>query len=288
MAKKKAVKPKKKTTRYENVILTLEDNLATIRLNRPKKKNACSPELNRNMNSAFAKIAKQDQIKVILITGGTGDSFCGGMDLEKFFLEPFTDGPDKVKEVNDEVFEWMRAIWETDAVTVASINGNCFGHGINIVGICDIAITAEDARFGLSEVNFGVLPAGGTLWGVLNNFNRKQGMYYSLTGEGFSGKEAVELGLVNRAVPKDQLAEATDKIIKNLVNKNALTLTATKKAYREIRFSDWWEAVSIENAKAYELTYFQGATGWISNGLTQFKDRKYKPGKGAYKLKKGE
>jgi len=285
-AKKKGQKASNKK-RYKNVILTIDGFTATIQLNRPKKKNACSPDLNKDMIKAFAEVAKDGNIKVIVITG-VGDAFCGGMDLEKFFLEPMVAGPDRFKEVNDEVLHWMRSIHESPAVTVCSINGHCFGHGINMVGLCDLAITAEDAKFGLSEVNFGVLPAGGTMWGVINNFNRKQGLWYSLTGELFTGREAVELGLVNRAVPREKLAEETDRLVKNLVNKNAITLGAIKKTYQRLTPVDWLEAVDYENAKAFEVTFFQGQQGWIKQGLPQFKERKYKPGLESYKLGKGE
>ena len=170
---------------------------------------------------------------------------------------------------------------------VCSINGYCFGGGVDLVGICDLAVAAEDAVMGLSEVNFGVLPAGGTTWAVKNNFNRKQGLRYCLTGETFTGKEAVELGLVNIAVPKEKLAEETDRLVGLLVTKNALTLEAIKKVFAKLP-SNWYEAVEFENGKAQELAFFQGEKNWFQHALKKFKDREYKPGLGAYKLDKGE
>ena len=113
---------------YENVILTLDNMVATVQFNRPEKKNACSPGMNSDMNNAIIEIEKQDGIKVIVLTG-VGDAFCAGLDLEKYFLEPMLEGPERLKEVNKEHFKWMRNISETQAVTVCSINGLCFGHG---------------------------------------------------------------------------------------------------------------------------------------------------------------
>jgi len=272
---------------FENVLLTIEDAVARIVLNRPHKKNAMSPDLHDGMHSALDEIEKQDGVKVIVITGAGDDTFCGGMDLEKFFFEPMMESPEKFKKIADIAGRWFNRLIEAPQIVVCSINGYCFGGGVDLVGICDLAVAAEDAVMGLSEVNFGVLPAGGTTWAVKNNFNRKQGLRYCLTGETFTGKEAVELGLVNIAVPKEKLAEETDRLVGLLVTKNALTLEAIKKVFGKLP-SNWYEAVEFENGKAQELAFFQGEKNWFQHALKKFKDREYKPGLGAYKLDKGE
>ena len=270
-----------------NVLLTMEDAVARIVLNRPEKKNAMSPDLHDDMNSALDEIEKQDGIKVIVITGAGDDTFCGGMDLEKFFFEPMMENPEKFKKIADIAGRWFNRLIEAPQIIVCSINGYCFGGGVDLVGISDLAVAAEDAVMGLSEVNFGVLPAGGTTWAVKNNFNRKQGLRYCLTGETFTGKEAVDLGLVNIAVPKERLAEETDRLVGLLVTKNALTLEAIKKVFTKLP-NNWYEAVEFENGKAQELAFFQGEKNWFQHALKKFKDREYKPGLGTYKLDKGE
>jgi len=272
---------------FENVLLTIEDAVARIVLNRPEKKNAMSPALHDDMHSALDEIEKQDGIKVIVITGAGDDSFCGGMDLEKFFFEPLMESPEKFKKIADIAGRWFNRLIEAPQIVVCSVNGFCFGGGVDLVGISDLAVAAEEAVMGLSEVNFGVLPAGGTTWAVKNNFNRKQGLRYCLTGETFTGKEAVDLGLVNIAVPKEKLAEETDRLVGLLVAKNALTLEAIKKVFTKLP-SNWYEAVEFENGKAQELAFFQGEKSWFQHALKKFKDREYKPGLGAYKLDKGE
>lgn len=272
---------------FENVLLTIEDAVARIVLNRPHKKNAMSPDLHDDMHSALDEIERQDGVKVIVITGAGDDTFCGGMDLEKFFFEPMMESPEKFKKIADIAGRWFNRLIEAPQIVVCSINGYCFGGGVDLVGICDLAVAAEDAVMGLSEVNFGVLPAGGTTWAVKNNFNRKQGLRYCLTGETFTGKEAVELGLVNIAVAKEKLAEETDRLVGLLVTKNALTLEAIKKVFAKLP-SNWYEAVEFENGKAQELAFFQGEKNWFQHALKKFKDREYKPGLGAYKLDKGE
>jgi len=187
----------------------------------------------------------------------------------------------------DIFFRWICRVKNSKAVTLASINGFCFGGGLELVGVCDLAIASEDAVMGLSEVNFGLMPGGGTLWAVANSFeNRKQALFYSLTGRTFTGKEAVNLGIVNYAVPKDKLAEETENIVKELVRKNKLTLTAVKQGFEQVITMDFEKAIDYEMAKVQEMTYLQGDDGWLNRGLTQFKARQYKPGLQSYKIKR--
>ncbi len=272
-------------TEFKNVILTIDGAAATVQFNRPHKKNAMSPDLHRDMAKAFDEIEKQGDNKVIVLTG-VGDSWCGGMDLEKFFLETKSD-PKKWRAAHQTADAWFRRIKPSQSIVVASINGWCFGAAIALVGVCDLAIASEDAVFGLSEVNFGMIPGGGTLWSVAHNFNRKQGMYYSVTGDTFTGKEAEKMGLVSHSYPKEKLAEETDKLVKNLVNKNGLTLGTIKQAYEKVAFMDNMTAVDYESAKLHELSFYSGEA-WVKGGLTQFKERKYKPGLESYKIKEGD
>ncbi len=239
-----------------------------------------------DMCHAMNEIEKQKELKVVVITGA-GDAFCGGMDLEKFFLEPAQAGPKVFSDTMDIFFEWIGKVKNSKAVTVASINGYTFGGGLELVGVCDLAIAAEDAIMGISEVNFGLLPGGGTLWAIVNNFNnRKQALYYSLTGKTFTGKEAVEMGYIDHAVPKEKLAEETEKLVANLVNKNRVTLTSIKQAFEAILHMDFEKAIDYEMAKVHEMTYLQGDDSWLNRALVQFRDREYKPGLESYKTKK--
>ncbi len=266
---------------YENVNLTIDGAAATVQFNRPHKKNAMSPALHRDMAQAFDEIEKQGGIKVIVLTG-VGDSWCGGMDLKKFFLEPKKD-PKRWLEVHRQADSWFMRVKPNPAIVLASINGYCFGAAIALVGICDLAIAAEEAIFGLSEVNFGVLPAGGTLWSVAHNINRKKGMYYSVTGETFNGIQAAEMGLVSHAVPREKLADETDRIVKALVSKNAYTLAAIKHAYERVTSMDFLTAYEHENAKLHELSYLS-QDAWVKMGITQFAEGKYRPGLESYDL----
>jgi trans-feruloyl-CoA hydratase/vanillin synthase len=270
---------------FPHVNLILDGAIAKVQLNRPEKKNAMDPQLHQDMNDALDAIEQRGGIKVVIITG-VGDSFCGGMDLEKCFLEPF-DNPDEFARVNGTALRWFKRLKAFPAVTLASVNGWCFGGGVELVGICDIAIAAEEAIFGLSEINFGIFPGGGTMWATAHNFTRKWGLYYALTGETFDGRRAAELGLVNYAVPLSRLEEETSRVAGLLVNKNIYTLRWTKQVFERSVLLNFEESIDWEMAKLHELSYYS-RDAWIRAALTQFRRREFRPGLEAYRLRENE
>ena len=264
---------------FEGLSLSIDDTLATIRLERPEKKNAMSPAMHAGMHAALDRIEEAGTVAVVVLTG-IDDTFCGGMDLEKYFLEAW-DEPARFRDNLTRSHSWMRR-WKTlPAVTVARVNGWCLGGGLLMVCISDIAIAAEDAIFGLSEVNFGIFPAGGTTWGVSRNFATKAASYYMLTGERFDGKKAVELGLVNTSVPRDALDAEVERVTELLRKKDRNALRYTKAVYERVRGMSYQEAQEYEVAMLFDLSYNTG-DAWVKRALESFKQRKYRPGFESY------
>jgi trans-feruloyl-CoA hydratase/vanillin synthase len=268
-------------TSFPHVELTIDGAVATVRLARPEKKNSMSPALHQSMNDALSEVESTEEVKVCVVTG-TDDSFCGGMDLEQCFLEPFDD-PQRFRAVNAVALQWFRRLKDLSAVTVAKVNGWCFGGGFELAGICDIVIARDDAVFGLSEINFGIFPGGGTMWATAHNLPRKQALYYALTAETFTGAQAVQLGLATRAVPADQLDEEVARVVAQLVDKNRETLRATKSVYEWSVDLDFAKSIDLEMAKLQELSYLS-RNDWIRTALTQFNRRQFRPGLQSYSL----
>ena len=267
---------------YENIILDIDGDVATVTMNRPEKKNCMSPALHQDMVDALHEV-RAAKVKVLLLTGA-GNAFIGGMDLEKCFFEPFDD-PDLFKELTDISFEWMKHLKAFPAVTIAKVNGWCFGGGMEVVGLCDICIAAEESTWGLSEVNFGIFPGGGTTWTVAHNMPaRKQALYYSLTADTFDGKKAVELGWATKAVPLTQLDEETQRVVDMLTGKGRVVLEKVKQEYERARDMDFPESIDYEIAKLWELSRLT-RDDWIRTGLNSFKNREFKPGLQGYQLK---
>lgn len=270
-------------SQYKYIIVDIEKDVATITFNRPEKQNCMSPDLHAEMCVALDEV-RAAKVKVMVLTGA-GDAFIGGMDLEKCFFDNWDD-PEKFVEGVEHSFVWMKDLKTFPAVTIAKVNGWCFGGGMEVVGLCDIAIVAEESTWGLSEVNFGIFPGGGTTWTVVNNMpSRKQGLYYTLTADTFNGKEAVDLGWASKAVPLAELDAHTDKVVAGLVKKGRVVLHKCKEVYERIHNlnMEFPEAVDYEIAKLFELSRLTN-DDWIRTALKSFKNREFKPGLEEYKL----
>jgi len=266
---------------FAGLVLSLDGHIATIRLDRLEKKNAMSPEMHEHMHSALDLIDENGEVRAIVLTG-TDDVFCGGMDLEKYFFEAW-ELPARFRKNLQRSHSWMRRWKDHSAVTIASVNGWCVGGGLLMAAISDILLAAEDATFCLSEVNFGIFPSGGTTWGVAQNLDRKQALYYMLTAERFDGRRAAEIGLATRAVPREQLSEETARVAGKIASKEPHALAYTKRVYeRVLGISDYRQAQEFEVAMLFDLSYETGGA-WQNQALSQFTDRSFRPGLESFK-----
>ena len=267
---------------YQTVLVKKENGLTTITLNRPEKRNAMSPQLHRDMHAVLSELRYDKESRVIVITGA-GESFCAGQDLKQYFLE-MESQPERVKE---EIRSMSRS-WRNEMIRtlpqpmIASINGWCFGGAFTIVTACDIAIAAEEATFGLSEVNFGAFPGGEVTNVLTEQLQPKHALFYALTGDSFDGKEAHRIGLVTKVVPRAQLENETRKIAQNLLQKNAVALRAVKEAWYHSFYANPDVAYEIASLIFERLKVEQGGRP----GIEQFMDKQYRPGLGAYKWDK--
>ena len=170
--------------------------------------------------------------------------------------------------------------------TIAMVNGFCFGGAFTQVCACDFAIADDDATFGLSEVNWGILPGGIVAWNVVQTLNFRDSMYYAMTGDPFDGKQAKQMGFVNFSYPKEKLREETVKLAKKLMEESPAAMRYTKEAIRAVRFMNEPQAADYLNAKSDALKYMDKENS-RGEGMKQFLDEKtYRPGLGHFKRKK--
>ena len=247
----------------------------------PREKNAMNPALHREMYDALSELDQDSDTRVLVITGN-GDSFCAGEDLKQYFYE-LKDDPVESERIRKISYEWRgRMLRLFSKPTISCVNGWCFGGGFAVVGNCDLAIAAEEARFGLSEINFGNFPGGLVPRAIMDVIRWREVMYYSLTGDSFDGKRAAEIGLVNFAVPKSKLEEETLKLAAKLIEKDPIALKETKEVLRVGRHLNDEETWYWSQAKGHEMTLLQKG-GWLDKGIKQFTDKRYRPGLGAFK-----
>lgn len=269
--------------RWETVKVDVENRIGWITLNRPDKRNAMSPTLNREMIDVLETLELDDDAEVIVLTGA-GDAWTAGMDLKEYFRE--TDGKPEITQerIRRDCSQWQwKLLRMYSKSTIAMVNGWCFGGAFSPLVACDLAIAADDAVFGLSEVNWGIPPGNLVSKAVADTMGHRQALYYIMTGETFTGAQAAEMGLVNKAVPKAQLREEVTKLAQNLLEKNPVVLRYAKQGFKRCRELTWDQNEDYLYAKTDQSNYRDPEKG-RKEGLKQFLDDKtIKPGLQSYK-----
>src|SRR5690554_2786037 len=217
------------------VDVRFDGRIAFVYFNRPDKKNCMSPTLNREMYETLHALEMDDRCGVVVLTG-RGESWSAGMDLKEYFRET-DDASDTFKmRIREEAAAWQqRKLRYFAKPTIAMVNGWCFGGAFTPLVSCDLAIAAEDAKFGLSEINWGILPGGNVTKSVADTMGQRNALYYIMTGETFDGVKAAQMGLVNEAVPRDRLDARVRELAETLLSKDPVVLRSAKEVFKRVR-----------------------------------------------------
>ena len=269
---------------YQTIQLEKADGITWITFNRPQKRNAMSPTLHFEMLDALAYLETDSETQVLVLTGA-GDSWSAGQDLKEYFRD-LDDKPVERRRASWASQEWRwRRLFTFPKPTIAMVNGYCFGGAFTPLIACDLAVAAEDALFGLSEINWGIFPGGLVSRVLAEAMTYRDAMYYILTAATFDGKQAAAMRLVTTAVPKERLRDETLKLAKVLMEKNPNTLRAAKEVYKTCKTMDFWQAEEYMSAKAAALRLGDAERG-RERAMGQFlDDKKFRPGLEAYERK---
>jgi feruloyl-CoA hydratase/lyase len=261
---------------YATLLIDKTEGVAVVTLNRPEKKNAMNPQMHEDMTAALEELRYDEAARVLVITGA-GDTFCAGMDLKEVF-HGLKDQPAHYDRIIRLATEWRgRTLRHFPKPTIAMVNGYCFGGAFSIVEGCDLAIAAEEATFGLSEINFKGFPGGSVSKSLANLLRPRDALLYAMTGRRFGGKVAADIGLVNFAVPAAKLREETLKLAGEIAAKDPSALRTTKEAYRFSLEMPWEASMNFTMAKEEELQNRQ-RVGWKEEGVGDFVKGRFKPG----------
>lgn len=269
--------------RWTTVRVEVEEGIGWVILNRPEKRNAMSPTMNREMRDVLEALETDDDVRVVVLTGA-GESWTAGMDLKEYFRE-VDQAPEIVQErVRRDASAWQWKLLRMYAKpTIAMVNGWCFGGGFSPLVACDLAIAAESAVFGLSEINWGIPPGNLVSKALADTVGHRKALEYIMTGETFTGKQAAEMGLVNKAVPLEQLREETVALARKLAVKNPVVLRAAKHGFKRCRELTWEQSEDYLYAKLDQAQLRDPEHG-REHGLKQFLDEKsIKPGLESYR-----
>ncbi len=247
----------------EATLYEIKKCAAWITLNRPERRNALSSTLVNELFEHLAAANADKNVRCIVITGN-GKAFCAGADLKNPPGQSVAGGPKAVTYA-----EALKAILESEKPVIAAVNGAAFAGGLGLIGASDISVTVEDVLFSFSEVRIGVIPAVISVV-CLPKLGKHHGMKLFLTGERFTGKQAVEFGFVHRAVPKDQLLDAVQEEL-DMINLGAPSaLVECKKLVKTV------PGLSIEEGFAktdeWSLKMFLSDEG--SEGMAAFREKR--------------
>ena len=231
---------------FENVIVEKDGALAVITLNRPQSLNALSYGLVKDLSLAMQQLDQDDEIRVMIVTGGT-KVFAAGADIKEMAeLGPFDRPVLERLSFRDQINKIKKPV-------IAAVSGFALGGGCELAMSCDIIVASESARFGQPEVNLGIIPGSGGTQRLTHVLGKFRAMELVLTGDFLNAVDAERLGLVNRVVPVELLLEEAKNIAKKIAAKPLLAIRAAKEAVLQSANLPLDEGLEFERKSFYLL-----------------------------------
>lgn len=189
----------------DEVLYDVEEHVATIMLNRPEKLNAATFELGEQLQDAFARASEENDVRCVVLTGA-GKGFCAGDDVEAAWGDPRMEATmAELAGPNPPLTPEIRAILDCPKPTIAAVNGVAVGIGMDLALACDIRLASEKARFGQLFVKMGLTADVSGLWRLPQLIGGQAAAELLFTGDMLDAARALELGLVSRVVPTDDV-----------------------------------------------------------------------------------
>ena len=252
---------------YKTLILSKEEGVCTITLNRPEVMNAFNRELTKEFIAAVDEVTEDEFTRVLVITGA-GRGFCAGGDLKDLPVNP--DDIGELKKNLDEWHDVLLKLRKLKKPVIASVNGVAVGAGCDLALICDIRIASENAKFGEVYAKIGGVPDSGGTYFLPRLIGIPKAFEMLCLGDMIGAKDAEKIGLVNRVVPPDQLTSVTNEMALRLAKAAPLSMGMIKEAiYRNLD-------QSIEAALAHEtyMTSLCMQTDDAKEGVVAFHEKR--------------
>jgi methylglutaconyl-CoA hydratase len=216
---------------HDTVRLTRMGTVARVALDRSDVRNAFNDEMLEDLLEAFAAIRDDPGIRVVVLTG-EGKCFCAGADVN-WMKRVVEYSAEENYEDSLRLARMLREIYDCPKPVIGRINGPAIGGGTGLVAVCDIAVAAEDAVFGITETKLGVIPAAISPY-LLKRLGERNLKECTLCGQRFTARRAAELGLVNAVAPADELDAAVAARIETILTGGPEALAASKQLIRDI------------------------------------------------------
>ncbi|MEO7977033.1 enoyl-CoA hydratase-related protein [Flavobacterium sp.] len=201
---------------YENIIISIEEKIGTVTINRPEKLNALNKATISDLSKAIKLLAKNDEVRVIVLTGSGEKAFVAGADISEFASYTIAEGAELAAEGQGTLFDYIENLKKP---VIAAINGFALGGGLELAMACHFRIASDNAKMGLPEVSLGLIPGYGGTQRLPQLVGKGRAMEMIMTAGMITAEEAKQYGLVNHVVAQTELISFTiqiaQKIIKN-------------------------------------------------------------------------
>lgn len=259
------------TDSAEKLLVTLEDGIKRITINRPERRNSVDHEMIELMRDAMRN-SEADGTRVIILTGA-GESFCAGADLAATSATDIASY-DVTRSIRENVNPTIVAMRSLPIPIIARVHGHAVGVGHNYALACDMIIASEQALFGQVFVKIGLMPDGGSTFILPRMVGYQKAFELMAMGEIVNAREALRLGLVNRVVPFAELDATVDAIANSLSSAPQIALAKIKAALNHSAHSDLaaqleFEAVN-QDACFHSQDFMEGVTAFMQKRRAVF------------------
>jgi len=257
-------------TSYETILTAKADLMATITLNRPERRNAISQKLGSELLSALDEMERDETVRVVVLTGA-GSSFCAGADLKRDEIGGRMD-PDfeAGRQMYRRLFQAItRRIYDLDKPVIAMVNGPAVATGFDMAMACDMRVGCENTTFRVRFTSIGGITAPGGSWFLVRTIGLAKAAELVYADEFVDAKAALELGLLNKLVPSEELETRTRGLALRIAQQDPLAIRLQKVYLHQatkIDLDSYLETAAIGQAGLQ-------VGGGLSKGIAAFKER---------------
>lgn len=228
---------------FKNIEIATKDQIAFLTLNRPEVRNSLDSTMLKEIEEGFFYLEQRTDIRIIILQGAGGKAFASGADIKALHERPMLDA----------LVPGMQGLYskieQCPKVTIAIINGYALGGGCELAMACDLRIATEKAKFGLPELNLGILPGAGGTQRLSRLIGKGRALDLILTGKIIDGHEAERIGLVNYYSTEEYLEETLKSVTATILKKGPIALQLVKQAIHkgfdiDMNTAQWIEKLS--------------------------------------------
>jgi 2-(1,2-epoxy-1,2-dihydrophenyl)acetyl-CoA isomerase len=259
---------------FETILYAVENSILTITLNRPDKLNAMTPTLLRELKEAFEEAGKDQQVRVVVLTGA-GRGFCAGADLAAASELMMSGGFSYEDNLNATYNPLILTMQSLQKPIIAAVNGVAAGAGMSLSLACDMRIVAASASFLQAFVKIGLVPDSGSTWLLPRLIGVTKALELMLTGQKISAQEALALGLVNQVVADAELGEVVHKMAEMFAVAPTKTIGLIKQAVNFASTSTLEEAMKneamLQDVAGKSADHMEGVAAFLEKRPAAFK-----------------